>query len=201
MKKSLLIIVFISFLSIVTIAQDEYNKGEFFAGFSSGQNLASDELSPEPGFNVSAVYNFHKYIGVKADVSGAYQAISGSYYFPNSTQTNQTWNATHNIYNFTAGVQIKDNRKDSIFRPFGHFLVGYGKHFDKIKTACPSNAKCPPIDLDLEGVSYVLGGGLDFKLNDRIDIRAAQFDINPINSRDKGIWNNGRFSAGIVFKF
>ena len=204
MKKLLLVFTQVFLFSAFSLAQtDEYSKGEFFAGYSAGSNLEFDQVFQEHGFNVSGVYNFHKYIGIKADVSGTYQPLDGTFFFPNAPQqTNQTWKGTHNLYNFTAGVQVKDNRKDSTLKPFGHFLVGYGKHFDSYKTACPTGAQCPPLDIDFDGVSYILGGGLDIKLNDKIDIRAAQFDINPIFGRNnKGNWNNGRFSAGVVFKF
>jgi len=43
------------------------------------------------------------------------------------------------------------------------------------------------------------GGGLDIRLNDRLDIRAVQVDWNPI--RSGGVTtNNLRFGVGIVIK-
>ena len=206
MKKRLLAVVFISFLAIMATAQnEEFDRGEFFAGYSAGSNLEVNIPFQENGFNVAGVYNVHKFVGIKADVSGTYQSLNGNFYFPNSfpnvTQSSQTWKGIHNLYSVTAGVQLKDNRKDSTFKPFGHFLVGYGKHFDTVKTPCPTGAQCPPLDQDLEGVSLILGGGLDIKLNKRIDIRAFQFDLNPITSKNNGNWYNSRFSAGIIFKF
>ena len=46
----------------------------------------------------------------------------------------------------------------------------------------------------------VIGGGLDIKVNKRIDIRAFQFDANPIYF-DESTYLNMRFSTGVVFKF
>ena len=202
MKKSLLVMAFISLLAMMATAQnEEFDRGEFFAGYSAGSNLEVNIPFQENGFNVAGVYNVHKFVGIKVDVSGTYQSLDGNFYFPNSPKTVQTWKGIHNLYTVNAGVQFKDNRKDSTFKPFGHFLVGYGKHFDTFKTPCPTGAQCPPFDIDLQGVSLVLGGGLDIKLNKRIDIRAAQFDLNPISSRNTGNWYNSRFSAGVIFKF
>ena len=54
-----------------------------------------------------------------------------------------------------------------------------------------------------------LGGGLDYKLNDRFGLRLFQFDYNPILLRNRTInstafpgetLNGIRFSAGIVIK-
>ncbi|MBX7174254.1 MAG: porin family protein [Pyrinomonadaceae bacterium] len=199
MKKSLLIIAFICFLSIVTIAQDEYNKGEIYAGYSGATSFFEEDLV-EHGFNASGVYNFHKYVGAKVDVSGTYTEFTGLYYFPNSPNTRTQWKARHNLYNVSGGVQFKDNRTDTRFKPFGHVLVGYVNHFDTVKTGCPTGAVCPPINYDSTGMSLTVGGGLDIKVNKRIDIRAGQFDINAIFT-DRSRWVNTRFGAGIVFKF
>lgn len=201
MKKSLLFITVISFLVITTTvrAQDEYNKGEIYAGYSGAANLLNED-AVEHGFNASGVYNVHKYVGVKVDVSGTYSEFSGLYYFPNSPTTQTQWRATHNLYNVSGGVQIKDNRTDSKFKPFGHVMFGYVNHFDKVVTGCPAGAVCPPINYDSHGTSMVIGGGLDIKVNERIDIRAIQFDVNPIFT-DRSYWVNTRFGAGIVFKF
>jgi hypothetical protein len=48
------------------------------------------------------------------------------------------------------------------------------------------------------GFSTVIGGGIDFRLNNRVQVRAIQFDYNP--TRLEGSWqNNLRIGAGIVF--
>ena len=201
MKKSLLIISIIGFLLIVKTVrgQDEYNKAEIYTGYSGATNLLNKDLV-EHGFNAAGVYNVHKYFGLKVDVTGTYAEFNGLYYFPNSPATQSQWKATHNLYNVSGGVQIKDNRRDSTFKPFGHFLVGYVNHFDKVKTGCPTGAVCPPINYDSTGISVVVGGGLDIKVNRRIDIRAIQFDVNTI-STNRSRWINSRFGAGVVIKF
>jgi hypothetical protein len=202
---------FITFLSIVTTAQkqaDEYNKGEFFVGYSGATLFnGSDKFEKiENGFNVAGVYNFHRYIGIKGDVSGTYRNVKGTYFAPfGSPPIPPTeYTAQHSLYNATAGVQVKDNRIASKYRPFAHVLVGVGKHRDKLPSGCPSGAVCPPFGFDFTGVSLIIGGGLDVNVNRRIDIRVIQFDLNPITYRDgeqTSIYANNRFSSGIIFKF
>jgi hypothetical protein len=49
------------------------------------------------------------------------------------------------------------------------------------------------------GLGMAFGGGLDVRLNNRIDIRAVQVDYNPI--RSSGVTdNNLRIGFGIVIK-
>ena len=191
MKKLLLILSLISSFSIFAFSQtEEYDKGEFFAGYSSNSDLLDDSIPPvEHGFNVAGVYNVRQYVGIKVDVSGTYRPLRGSSYYQQNTQS------------AAAGVQFKDNRKDSRLKPFGHILVGYGRN--QYKFTCGAGSPCSVYDADTEGVSLVLGGGLDIKINRRIDIRALQLDINPIISTANRYGNywNGRFSAGVILKF
>src|SRR5215213_11688423 len=75
--------------SIVFAQTDEISKGEFFAGYSinrtdvgeTGDSDIDDALEEGrnfQGFNVSGVYNFSKYVGLKADVSGHYKNFSAT---------------------------------------------------------------------------------------------------------------------------
>ena len=178
--------------STFTLAQNpppEYNKVEVFAGYSNAAELTAidDDPTPEHGFNAAAVYNFHKYFGVKIDVSGTYRNYG---YGPLDR-------FSHSIHNVTAGIQVKDNKLTGRFKPFGHVLVGYGRHSDRASSTC----LCQFLDrFERDGLAMVIGGGLDIKVNRRIDIRAFQFDANPIYF-DESTYLNMRFSTGVVFKF
>ncbi len=49
------------------------------------------------------------------------------------------------------------------------------------------------------GFAAAVGGGIDFRVNDRVDIRAVQFDWNPV--RDNGqVSHNFRVGIGIIFR-
>jgi hypothetical protein len=170
----------------------DYNKVEVFAGYSNGSGLFEnlDGIQDvEHGFNVAAVYNFHRYFGVKVDASGTYKVFNNSPFF----------RTKHSLYNVTAGIQIKNNKRTGRFKPFAHVMAGFAKHSDRTTAPCPVGITCPPIDFDFDGFAMVAGGGLDIRVNRRIDIRAVQIDLNPIGV--DSIYLNTRFSTGIVFKF
>jgi hypothetical protein len=49
------------------------------------------------------------------------------------------------------------------------------------------------------GFAAALGGGIDIRVNDRIDFRLVQIDYNPV-ILDESTSHNYRFGIGIVFK-
>jgi hypothetical protein len=204
MKKLVLWSIVIVFLATFCFAQsDEYHKNEVFAGFSSGQAIESDDSlePPEPGFNVAVVHNIHRYIGIKADVSGTFKKIEDTYYSTtNPIVPLNKFKADHSLVNATVGIQFKNNSVKAKFKPFAHILVGYGSNKYKATTVCSSNATCRVSYFDTVGTSTIIGGGFDIKINRRIDVRIIQFDYNGI-SDSNGSWENVRFSTGIVFKF
>ncbi len=211
MRKFFLASVLVVLLSTLGLAQkniDEYDKVEIFVGYSGASLVSDDDFEPiDNGINVSAVYNIHRYFGIKVDVSGTFKTIEGDYFSPfTEPQLNppSRYSADHSLYNATIGVQFKNNKREALLKPFGHVLVGYGKHRDKFTTACPTGAICQPFNFDFNGVSLILGGGLDIKINRRIDVRVIQLDVNPIFyklDQQNFIYPNTRFSSGIVFKF
>ncbi len=204
-------------LSIGVVAQtsdDEYNKNEFYVGYSNQQVRI-----PNRGFNgfeASYVRNVSRYFGVKGDFSAAYQ--NRNFSFPivagepivvenNTETTHATFNGDFNSskYNLLGGVQIKDNASKARFKLFAHALAGVGHSRSKIKKiGCVSN--CSSVTFNTEnsnfsntGLSGAFGGGLDIKINEKIDFRAIQADYNPIYSGSR-VNNSFRFGIGLVFK-
>lgn len=203
---SLFFILAFSSLAFAQTPEDKTNKFEIFTGYSGATLFTGEDFEPwENGFNMSAAYNVRRYIGIKADVSGSYRTLEGEFWSTSSPGTSLgRWKGIHSLYNVAAGVQFKDSKRKTKAKPFAHVLVGYGNHFDKFKTPCPSGAQCPPFNVDFEGVSLIIGGGVDVKINRRIDIRVVQFDFNPVIHNYEGSyvsWSNNRISSGIVFKF
>ncbi len=195
MMKSLLLVSLIFIASALTFAQNqspEYDKVEVFAGYSNAAEITEydDDGRFEHGFNAAAVFNFHRYFGFKFDVSGTYKKVSEDPF--NSTR--------HSFHSVTAGVQIKNNKRSARVKPFAHFLMGYARHSDRVRGACIPGSLCPPLDFDFNGMSAIVGGGLDIRVNRRIDIRVVQFDLNAIGDEDY-VYGRTRFSTGIVFKF
>ena len=197
---------------------DDIKKGEFYVGYSNGQvdtgldggSFVIENFRDRESFNgvnVSGVYNVNRYFGVKGDVSVAF----------NNTEYNDTistggldyqihFDSKNTLSNFVAGVQIKDNSKSGVFKPFAHAMAGAAHARTKISEfGCigPVGGNCAPFDLQNEtfsstGFSTVIGGGIDFRISDRFQVRAIQLDYNP--TRFEGSWqHNYRIGAGIVF--
>lgn len=212
MKKIILALTLMIVSSLCALAQsnDDYKKSEFFVGYSYGR--ADAHFSPIPnvyrertglnGFNVSGVYNVSRYVGIKGDFSGTYnsQRISTPAVALTGTPASiLTFDSKNSLYNVLGGVQIKDNASEKRFKPFAHALVGAA--FRKNSTeplVCVATIVCPGSTSET-GLAGAFGGGLDVKVNNKIDFRAFQLDYNPIKSGG-GTDHNMRLSIGIVFK-
>ncbi len=216
MKKIFLVLTFIAISSVIVFGQDDYKKGEFFVGYSNNQvdtGIEPGDIPGDPiekrqgfnGFNVSGVYNVSRYVGLKADVSGAYRSDSFNFSAPNGSggTSNVSFDANSSLYNVLGGVQFKDNSSDAKVKPFAHALVGAGIGRVKIKNVnCSTGIDCSPftaIDESETGLAGAFGGGLDVKLSNRVDLRVVQVDYNPIRF-DGGTTNNFRIGIGLVFK-
>ena len=212
---SALSIAIISVVAASAQAVDDYKKGEFFVGYSNGQvDTGLDSGSSVRdffrdranfnGFNASGVYNVTRYVGIKGDVSGTYNNTRFDETFVDPT-TGTTYTAgfdtKNSLYNFVGGVQVKDNAKEGTFKPFAHAMVGVARGRTEIRNlVCTPSTLCPILadGITNSGLSGVFGGGLDFRLNNKIQIRAIQVDYNPIRS-DGETSHNMRIGAGIVF--
>ncbi len=218
MKKLFLAFCLTAISGLAAFAQstDEYKKGEFFVGYSNGQVDTGinredanefEEFFKERenfnGFNVSGVYNVSRYVGIKGDVSGTYNSKDFNVAVPNGTTTsNVSFNTRSSLYNFLGGVQVKDNATEGRFKPFAHALVGAGHGRVKVQdVVCPTGVDCTGLEgTESEtGLAGAFGGGLDIKVNNRVDFRAIQVDYNPIKFND-GTQHNVRFGIGFVFK-
>ncbi len=183
---------------------DEYKKNEFYVGYSN-QRVEVGGRRAFNGIEVSATRNFNRYFGIKADVSAAQRSSSSTYQLSNGTTTNTvTTDVNSSLYNFLGGIQVKDNATKARFKPFAHALVGVAHTRDRFATFCTeANCTIQPLvgnfKINDTGFGGAFGGGLDIKVNDRIDFRAIQVDYNPVYTRSS-FDNNIRISVGIVFK-
>lgn len=189
-------------LSVGVVAQtttDEYNKNEFFVGYSN-QQVDRGDYQTHHGFEGSYVRNVSRYFGIKGDVSGAYKNDDFDTRIvvaPGNTTTirNETRSS---LYNFLGGVQVKDNASDARLKPFGHALAGVGYNRTEFKTSLTGSGTQNFTDNEA-GFAAALGGGLDIKVNDRVDFRAIQIDYNPVRNFGQ-FSHNVRFGIGVVFK-
>ncbi|HMJ08693.1 MAG TPA: outer membrane beta-barrel protein [Pyrinomonadaceae bacterium] len=199
-----------------TTVSDDYKKVEGYVGYSNGQiDTGADSGSSVNDFfrdrrsfhgvNVSGVYNFNRYLGVKGDVSATFNndTVDIADLGGGTTPVPFSFESKNSLYNFVGGIQIKDNAKSGVFKPFAHAMVGAGHARNKIGNfVCGGTAGCPPLLTDETfsdtGFAGVFGGGIDFRLNNRIQIRAIQVDYNPVRVFGQTD-HNLRLGAGIVF--
>jgi hypothetical protein len=191
-----------------TTVDDEDNKNEFYGGYSYQRTTNLGNSRNFNGFEVAYTRNVSRYFGIKADVSGAFRgddfsiggfdATNGAYTYRGETRSE--------VYNFLGGVQIKDNASRKRFKPFAHALAGVAVNRNRFSRLTCTQGTCPSFVDQVDsfkstdtGFAAAIGGGLDIRINDKIDFRAIQIDYNPIYS-DRRFDNNVRFGIGVVFK-
>ena len=201
------IILSVSVFAQTGDADDDYNKNEFYAGYSN-QQVGGGSRTTFHGFEGSFTRNVSRYVGIRGTISGAYsnRTLRGS--LPNqgggSFEFQQDLNRS--VYNFLGGVQFKDNASKARVKPFAFALGGVAVNRRQFKNLACTSGNCPtPIPFignstfTDTGIAGAFGGGLDVKINNKIDFRVIQVDYNPIYSNSR-VDNNFRIGAGIVFK-
>ena len=201
-----LAILIVTCASVGFAQSSDYNKFEFYGGYSHNRvDTGIDDSEPElsdvineregfNGFNASITGNVTRYVGLKLDVAGHFK--SKRFAFGGSSV-----DIDSSVFNFLGGVQLKDNSSETSFKPFAHALVGAARARNKgtFNGVCAAvvPSPCPNFTDTDTGLAGAVGGGLDIRLNDKIDIRAIQFDYNPTRVFD-ATQHNFRIGAGIV---
>ena len=208
--KTLLLGLMLLVSASICTAQTDYKKFEFFGGYSHNRvdtgigdddpdfDDVVDEREGFHGFNVAATGNFSRYLGVKGDFSAHFK--NQTLQFAPGVQLD----VDSRLLNFLGGIQVKDNSTEGTFKPFAHALVGVAHGRNRVgnfvcgPSACPSFL--PPANFTETdtGFAGAFGGGIDIRLNNRVDIRAIQADYNPTKLFDS-TQHNFRIGVGIVF--
>ncbi|MGI8656874.1 MAG: outer membrane beta-barrel protein [Pyrinomonadaceae bacterium] len=213
MKKLLFSIFFTSLCASLASAQssDDYNKVEFYGGYSYNRVQPNAEASTAfgttfaqcsseatdilgknfqtsfchrrgfNGFDTSITYNFNRYFGIKANVTGHSKTDKFVDTFDGTAETLKT---TDRVYNFLVGVQVKDNRKEARFKPFAHALFGAARNTFKGVNTSPIPFDNFTLRSKVTSFAMKLGGGIDVRVHRRIDLRLVEVDYNPIFTRD-----------------
>ena len=192
-KRLLALPTFILICATAAFAQSDYKNWEFFGGYSALQfdNLGGDTGNPAVddilsgrntlrGFELAITRNFHRYVGAKFDYS--LHLREDNFSRPAGSGT-----VDSTIQNFLGGIQVKNNDEDGPrFKPFAHALFGVA--VQKVDVDSPQLATIFGInDFHVNETSFAMafGGGVDIRLNHRIDIRAGQVDWNIITRGDQ----------------
>ena len=209
-KTMLIATIVLACASIAAAQSNDYKRFEFFGGYSHNRiDTGISDDDPElrdiideregfHGFNTSVTGNLTRYFGVKFDFSGHFKNRT----FPVPPVTSAV-EVDSRVFNFLGGVQIKDNATEGTFKPFAHALVGAAHARNRVnftEEGCIAIFPSPcPADFTASetGFAGAFGGGIDIRVNNRVDIRAIQFDYNPTRLFDS-TQHNFRIGVGIV---
>ena len=229
MRKLFLQAVLIICSATLAAAQgvDGYHRFEVFQGYSYfmlerpeafGDGTRLDGFH---GLNTEATYNVKRYLGLQFDFSR-----HSKRYDPCAPDMADLFDPAHecfaliappdavaaaddphnrtSLYHFMGGVQLKDNGQSAkLLKPFAHLVVGsvLTRESAPITVADPASGQ-PILDSETHsewGPAGAIGGGLDIKLNDRLDLRAVQFDYHKATIFARST-DNLRFGVGLVFR-
>jgi hypothetical protein len=195
MRKLFMAALLIAATAPFTFAQTDYNKvdvGVLFShvrvdtGFDDpSQNFIGDR----EGFNGVEGFvkgNISRYVGLK----GSYSFNRKSFDISDGVTT---VDVDADIHQFLGGVEFKDNAKETKVKPFAHVMAGAAH------TRAEANSTLVSFEESETGFAGVVGGGIDFKLSDRVDLRAIQFDYNPARVGGETS-HNFRIGIGLIFR-
>jgi len=201
MRKLIMLAVMLACAAPFAAAQstDEYNKYDVFVGFSHNRvdtGIADEDdddfddiIDQREGFNgvnASVAGNISRYVGLKGDYAfhrKSFDVTAGA--------TNV--NVDSDLHTFVGGVQFKDNARETSVKPFAHLMAGVARAHVDVE-GIPDFT-----DASETGFAGVIGGGLDFRVSDRVDFRAFQFDYNPTRLGGE-MQHNFRVGIGVVFR-
>src|ERR1044071_1304004 len=185
MRKLVLFAILIVATASMAFAQstDDYHKVEVSAGYSHArvdtgvddpdlEDDVADFLSDRRGFNgfdASIAGNLTRYFGLKGNISGHFKSDS-------FTDGVDTINTRERMWNFLGGVQVKDNSKETRVKPFAHVLAGVARQ--DVRFTSPGFTTS--LDIDDTNFAMKFGGGVDVRLNNRVDLRVIEVNYNPI---------------------
>jgi len=211
MRKLLVLLAIVLVCAPAGFAQSDYSNWEFFIGYAHERaNNGADRLDirgrainpngstrrvdfvseriPYNGVTTEVVANVTPHIGLVTNFAATFantdfvDAFSG-----------QRFRARVSRYTLLFGPRY-NWRNSSPFTPYAHALFGVARYQAKFHD---NDFTCP--DTNDTAFAMALGGGLDIRAGDHVDIRAGQVDYLPVffsHKREDGL----RFSAGVKIK-
>lgn len=189
---------------LVAFAQDpkfEVAANYSFLHYNPAKSLSgSEDLNGGGG---SFVYNFGKYLGVKAEFTG-YGSVEQTFHVPAvppSVPVAGTFTTQANMFTYLFGPRVTVPAKK--VRVFGQALFG-GAHTNGYVNLFRA-AGVTGLSASNSGFAMAFGGGLDVPVAKHVALRLAQVDylLTRFEYKPLGINNqsNFRYQAGVVFLF
>jgi hypothetical protein len=179
MRKLLFSVIIMACAASFSFAQsDDYNKVDIYAGFSHARVDFGGDFEGFNGVEGAVTGNISRYVGLKGDYAFHFKSFDAPAPF----------NVDAKTHTLVGGVQFKDNSKETKVKPFAHLMAGF------------TAARVSGFVSDSEtGFAGVIGGGVDIRINRRVDFRAIQFDYNPTRLGGE-TQHNFRVGIGLVFR-
>jgi opacity protein-like surface antigen len=199
MRKLFTATLFIACAAPFAFAQagDDYNKYDIGVLYSHNRVDTGIEdpnqnfLEEREGFHGIEVFvkgNLSRYVGLV----GSYSYVRKSFEL-NGGPAAPTFDVDADLQQLLGGVELKDNAKETKVKPFGRVLVGYGHPHASLTSPVVS------FEESSNAFSAAVGGGVDFRLSDRVDFRAVQFEWSPVRAHGDTS-QNFRFGIGLIFR-
>jgi opacity protein-like surface antigen len=211
MRKLLVLLAIVLVCAPAGFAQSDYSNWEFFIGYAHERaNNGADRLDirgrainpngstrrvdfvseriPYNGVTTEVVANVTPHIGLVTNFAATFANTDLV-----DALTGQRFRARVSRYTLLFGPRY-NWRNSSPFIPYAHALFGVARYQAKFHD---NDFTCP--DTNDTAFAMALGGGLDIRAGDHVDIRAGQVDYLPVffsHKREDGL----RFSAGVKIK-
>jgi opacity protein-like surface antigen len=211
MRKLLPLIAILLVCAPAGFAQTDYSNWEFFIGYAHERaNNGADRLDvrgrainpngstqrvdliseriPYNGVSTELVANVTPHVGLVTNFAATFANTD----FVDAL-TGRTFHARVSRYTLLFGPRY-NWRNSSPFIPYAHALFGVARYQAKFRNG---DFTCP--DTSDTAFAMALGGGLDIRAGNHVDIRAAQVDYLPVffsHKREDGL----RFTAGVKIK-
>jgi opacity protein-like surface antigen len=205
MRKAIFAAIIFAVVAPAAFAQEEYKRGTFGVQYNHNRVDTGGAFDPtgtstgREGFNgvsLNAGYNFHKFAGAEFDFSHVRKDTTVG------DPTLFTVDLRGRLTQFLGGVRVQDNRTETNVRPFARALIGVARASADVSNVNCVNL-CPQIaqsDDSETGFGAEIGGGLDVKLSDNVDVTAISIGWNPTRLESE-TQNNIKIGVGIRFRF
>jgi opacity protein-like surface antigen len=175
-------------------ASGDYNKLDVGVLFSHNRvdtgfdDPSQNFITEREGFNGVEGFakgNLSRYVGLVGDYSFHRKSFG-------DTVGTTNVGVDVDLHTLMGGVEFKDNSTETKVKPFGRLLAGF-------QHARANVSGVNGFDENDNGFSAAVGGGVDFRVNPRVDIRAVQLDYNPTRFGGE-TQHNFRVGVGVIFR-
>jgi hypothetical protein len=194
------ILILLGFLLMTGNAFTQTRRFELFAGYSPLRNFSDGALVKRKtlhGWNASLTTDIKPWLGISADFSGHYDgrtAFVNRFLVDENGRTLVGFVQNEFMSHWgIVGPQVK--LRHGRFEPFSRLLFG-------VSRVSVEGSKTPPdvgFGFNKTGFALALGGGLDFRISERVKIRLIQADYMRSDTRIGR--ENLRTSFGLVIPF